>query len=158
MKHPVTNIALDSSPHHYRAALSCKYRGARYHIWLTRDTWNPSPAVLYKNTDAPSRFGKRNPTLYLEFEGATGRVLVPAMMAALPGLIQEFEARMQAAKAAEDAKLAEGARQNRITKAAPEMHALLLRLREHVEALDGVSVEAEKLVDDYRALLAKVEG
>ncbi len=38
---------------------------------------------------------------------------------------------------------------------APAMHDLLLRLADAVEALDGTSVENEKLVDDYRAWRAQ---
>lgn len=36
------------------------------------------------------------------------------------------------------------------------MAALLRRLNDAVEALDGTSVENESIVDDYRALLAKL--
>lgn len=39
-----------------------------------------------------------------------------------------------------------------------EMLALLRRLDDVVEALDGTSVENEKLVDDYRALMVRMEG
>lgn len=40
--------------------------------------------------------------------------------------------------------------------AAPEMHDLLVKLRNAVEALDGTSVENECLVDTYRALMARL--
>ena len=39
-----------------------------------------------------------------------------------------------------------------------ELLALLLRAEDAIEALDGTSVENEKLVDDYRALIEKVKG
>jgi hypothetical protein len=39
----------------------------------------------------------------------------------------------------------------RLIAQAPTMHDLLLRLADAIEALDGTSVENEKLVDDYRA-------
>ena len=42
--------------------------------------------------------------------------------------------------------------------AALVMRDLLLRLEDYVEALDGTSVENEKLVDDYRAWRASVTG
>ena len=42
--------------------------------------------------------------------------------------------------------------------AALVMRDLLLRLEDYVEALDGTSVENEKLVDDYRAWRALVAG
>ncbi len=40
---------------------------------------------------------------------------------------------------------------------APVMFDLLLRLRDTVEALDGTSAENERLVDEYRALVARIE-
>jgi hypothetical protein len=46
----------------------------------------------------------------------------------------------------------------RLIEAAPDMLDVLLRARDVIEALDGTSAENEKLVDDYRAVLAKVEG
>lgn len=42
-----------------------------------------------------------------------------------------------------------------VLAAAPTMHDLLVRLEDAVEALDGTSVENEKLVDDYRAWRAQ---
>lgn len=41
--------------------------------------------------------------------------------------------------------------------AAPDMLNVLLRARDVIEALDGTTVENEKLVDDYRTLVAKVQ-
>jgi len=46
----------------------------------------------------------------------------------------------------------------RLIEAAPDMLDVLLRAKDAIEALDGTSAENEKLVDDYRAVLAKVEG
>lgn len=42
--------------------------------------------------------------------------------------------------------------------AAPELLDVLIRARDAIEALDGTSVENEKLVDDYRAAIAKATG
>lgn len=44
----------------------------------------------------------------------------------------------------------------RLIAAAPRMHDLLCRLRDTVEALDGTSVENEKIVDEYRKLIAEI--
>lgn len=46
----------------------------------------------------------------------------------------------------------------RLIAAAPDLLDVLLRAKDVIEALDGTSTENEKLVDDYRAVLAKVEG
>jgi hypothetical protein len=46
----------------------------------------------------------------------------------------------------------------RLIAAAPDMLDVLLRAKDVIEALDGTSTDNEKLVDDYRAVLAKVEG
>lgn len=40
----------------------------------------------------------------------------------------------------------------RLIAMAPTMFDILSRAQDHIEALDGVSVETEKLVDDLRAL------
>lgn len=45
-----------------------------------------------------------------------------------------------------------------VVGAAPEMLDVLRRSKYAIEALDGTSVENEKLVDDYRAVMAKAEG
>ena len=45
-----------------------------------------------------------------------------------------------------------------VEKQRDELLALLLRAEDAIEALDGTSVENEKLVDDYRALIEKVKG
>jgi hypothetical protein len=42
--------------------------------------------------------------------------------------------------------------------AAPDLLDILVRAKDVIEALDGTSVENEKLVDDYRAAIAKAEG
>lgn len=39
---------------------------------------------------------------------------------------------------------------------APVMRDLLLRLNEAIQALDGTSVENEKIVDDYNALMFRL--
>jgi hypothetical protein len=44
----------------------------------------------------------------------------------------------------------------RLIAAAPDMLSLLKRAYYVMEALDGTSVEGEKLWDDYRAIMAKV--
>jgi hypothetical protein len=38
------------------------------------------------------------------------------------------------------------------------MLSVLVRAKDAIEALDGTSVEHEKLVDDYRAAIAEVTG
>jgi hypothetical protein len=45
-----------------------------------------------------------------------------------------------------------------LISAAPDMLDVLLRAKDAIEALDGTSADNEKLVDDYRAVIAKVEG
>lgn len=40
----------------------------------------------------------------------------------------------------------------RLIAMAPSMFDILSRAQDHIEALDGVSIETEKLVDDLRAL------
>lgn len=51
----------------------------------------------------------------------------------------------------------EGSANAYLIAAAPNMLDVLLRARDAIEALDGTTVENEKLVDDYRALIAKVQ-
>lgn len=41
---------------------------------------------------------------------------------------------------------------------APEMLDVLLRARDAIEALDGTSAENERLVDDYRVVIARATG
>ena len=48
-------------------------------------------------------------------------------------------------------------REARLQSEAQAMFDLLLRLRDTVEALDGTSAENERLVDEYRALVARIE-
>jgi hypothetical protein len=54
--------------------------------------------------------------------------------------------------------IGENAANARLIAAAPDLLDVLLRAKDIIEALDGTSTENEKLVDDYRAVLAKVEG
>ncbi len=46
----------------------------------------------------------------------------------------------------------------RLIAAAPELLDVLIRARDAIEALDGTSIENEKIVDDYRAAIAKATG
>ena len=46
----------------------------------------------------------------------------------------------------------------RLIAAAPDLFDVLLRASDAIKALDGTSIENEKLVDDYRAAIAKATG
>lgn len=50
----------------------------------------------------------------------------------------------------------EGNANARLIAESPTMYDLLVRARDAIEALDGTSVENEKLVDDYRALRVRL--
>jgi hypothetical protein len=46
----------------------------------------------------------------------------------------------------------------RLIAAAPDLLDVLLRAKSAIEALDGTTAENEKLLDDYRAAIAKATG
>lgn len=50
----------------------------------------------------------------------------------------------------------EGVANATLIAAAPDLLDVLIRAKDAIEALDGTTVENEKLVDDYRAIIQKV--
>lgn len=116
------------------AAISCGWRGARYHVWLDPtkmevrpDFRNTSRATLYRNP--PVGVGRGDAgwfaTRHLDAAAKTNRVIVDRLLAEAPRLVAE--ARAEAARHAEvhREKMEAAEHTARVALAAPRMLAAL---------------------------------
>lgn len=129
----ITDVGVGGSEHSSTYWLGCVYDGARYHVWINKATHQPDETTLYKNP--PLGVEKGDPGHYwtrkLDLNGATGRMLLPAMLAArdAQGLVQKWRDEL-AVKAAEELRVAEEARKaERIEAAAPDLYAALEQIK-----------------------------
>lgn len=138
-------------------SLSCEYDGARYHVWLDRKTQEVKPP-LYKNPplslkrDDPGHFDTRK----LDLDGATGRKILPAMLAAMherdlvrlwsEQLAKEEEQRVREAEM--------GRYEAAVQGAAPELLSALQAYRREIERIQtergaiGLSPQVQRLGDE----------
>lgn len=149
MKHPITNIKLEGE---HRRWLGCDQGEFRFHTWMEGD--RPGD-IVYKN---PIHITGRRDTRMLRADGPMAKPILATMMAEYPRLKVEHAAWLQAKQEQDEKDHRAALRVRRATQEAPAMLTLLKRLKDAVEALDGTSVDNEKIVDDYRALIARIEG
>lgn len=135
----IGNIELSGSEHG-KIAVSCEYGGARFHLWINRETLQPVDNVLYKNP--PSGTEYQGPgyfkTRQLDQTKGLGKTLVPVMLAAIPGLHPGFLTSL-----AENAAQAERERQATIRLHMAREAALVM-----LDALKGLSSGVQRLLED----------
>lgn len=144
-KQPVENIEL-YYPQDGDASLSCTYAGARYHVWLCKQDvadWKPGVPLdfdhvrithgeagkeLYQNPMdrnlRPSDKGYFR-TRHMRLDGPVGRVVVPAMLAKLPELLEPAKQRLEAAKVLAAQEHKDAVRKAAIHREAEELYTLV---------------------------------
>lgn len=107
-------------------SIGCEYDGARYHIWLDRESLLPSAkgsvaGVLYKNSLAA--YGEEGyfSTKHLCQDTELGRRLVPQMLNRARHLVAEERKRLVKERAEQDKKNEEEAAEERVREAVPEL-------------------------------------
>lgn len=76
----IEKIELNGHDGSLQLALSCHYDGARFHIWLNRETLKPCDSKLYKNSIAGYKEEGYFSTRYLEQNEGVGAKIVPVML------------------------------------------------------------------------------
>ncbi len=138
----------------YSIAVSCEYDGARFHIWLNPKTLKPNgDQTLYKNSiperGEPGSFDTRK----LDQNGATGRIIVPAMLAKAAKLKGAHDAKMKMERWHQEAGWEDANREEAVRKAAPALLAALKSLAESaqitVSAFDGEDLAAPRTLANF---------
>ncbi len=153
MKEP-TNFTLDGPERYGSIAISCEYDGKRYHAWLDREKLQPNNGgTLYQNS------GKKIGNVrHLDQAGATGRKLMPIMLAKAQELKPDFDQRCAAKIAEQEREQAEAKRVYLIREAAQELFAACELAFPHLQAAyDHGSLPFVVLETAHKAI-AKAKG
>lgn len=141
----VTGVHIHPNAHSDRWHVYCEYNGFRYHVAFNRRTGELEPdaakgtmVTLYKNPlpvpDEKNLGKSRHLTRYepgyfntvkMDANGATGRTIIPIMLAKAKMLMEAAEAKLAVEAQAEAQRDKEQRRINRINACAAEMYALI---------------------------------
>jgi len=161
----IKNVHIDNlGCNNSRAALSCDFDGARYHVWFTvNGSTFDAEDVLYKN--CPLDMTPRDPGYYharkLRTNSTFGALMLAAMLtvAHRDELYAKALADKESELKAQERERDELARVHRVKEAGPELLASLREMLRVSEAFDdgGNSVSAAARVS-ARAAIAKAEA
>jgi|SRR5690242_1120500 len=161
----ISDVTVDISEHNDTAAVSCKTKDARYHIWVNKNTRNfiagdDTSGVIYKNSlvehGKPGYFSTR----HLKSSSKFGRTLVVFLLerAGAERAFEKAEAKLAERIAARMRQVEEHKRRLIRERAAPEMFSAL----EAIEAVEpddsGVREITPSVMDMIHKALAKARG
>jgi hypothetical protein len=150
----ISNVAVESPHDHPNYALRCEFEGNVYQVWIDVKTGEPDP-VMYKGP--PTNLSRSDPGFFhprkLDLNGALGRKLYPAMVAARDeqNLVQQWRDRLAAAEASEQAARDEELARQRVKEAAPA----LLKALQQIMALGAGATITEAVLAVGAAALAE---
>lgn len=163
---PKTVSKVEFTPERYRDSwqLSCEYDGARYHVWIDKNTlqWEPD-AVLHKNPPLEAAYQTAGwfPTIHCNLHSKRSQIILDGMFDALKTLkLREAgEKKLAETIAKEEIDHANGRRQQAIYDNASTFHIALVAIEAKLrplktsgESIDSID-EAYKLAADALALV-----
>lgn len=145
---PKTVSKVEFTPERYRDlwALSCVYDGARYHVWIDKNTlqWQPD-AKLYKNPlERPK--GDTSPTVHCNLHSKRSQKILDGMFAAIKTLkLREAgEKKLAETIAKEEIDHAADVRKTAIHAAGPQFHEALRKIEAALRGANGFGEEFKK--------------